>query len=98
MRNVLGMYLHGGEPSLGGLAAEDDRRPQRTAEDREGRWRQRGWRWLRGGGAVRFASGAASRGRDLAGWRRRPTLGGVAVGGAARGLCLGGGAWAGKRW
>jgi hypothetical protein len=48
MRNVLGMYLHGGEPSLGGLAVEDDRRPRRTAKDD-------------GDGAVGVGHGAAAR-------------------------------------
>jgi hypothetical protein len=56
------MYLHGGEPSLGGLAAEDDRRPWRTAKDDGG---ERAWAALRrrgaGGGVVGVGYGAAAR-------------------------------------
>jgi hypothetical protein len=55
-------------------------------------WRRRGQLWLRGGGAMRFPCGAASRGwervgeREVVGWRvdlGRCSGDGVAVGGAA---------------
>jgi hypothetical protein len=86
-----------GEPSLGGLAAEDDWRPRRMSLGGLAVarcWRRCGQLWMWGGDAVSFACGAASRGRDLASWRRRRSA--VQAGSVFDGWCCGGGAVGGK--